>query len=65
MDMTDNAITSKTFLKNHQPLMFIQVVLMDVAQSKFPDQFALQSLFELILVSNSRHKHEQFLAKDH
>lgn len=45
--------------------MFIQVVLMDVAQSKFPDQFALQSLFELILVSNSRHKHEQFLAKDH
>lgn len=45
--------------------MFIQVVLMDVAQGKFPNQFALQSLFELILVSNSHHKHETFSAEDH
>lgn len=44
-------LTSQTFLKNHQPLMFIHVILMDILQGTFPGRNALQSLFELILVS--------------
>lgn len=50
MGMSNNMLNSKTFLKNHKPLMFINVILMDLMQNKFPGLYCLQSLFELILV---------------
>lgn len=50
MAMSNNMLNSKTFLKNHKPLIFINVILMDLMQNKFPGLYCLQSLFELILV---------------
>ncbi|XP_031633212.1 uncharacterized protein LOC116346993 [Contarinia nasturtii] len=46
---SDNISTSQTFLQNHQPLMFIHAVQMDIVQTKFPGRNILHSLFELIL----------------
>lgn len=50
MTMSNNMLNSQTFLKNHKPLVFINVILMDLMQNKFPGRYCLQSLFELILV---------------
>lgn len=57
--MSEHQITSQTFLKNHQLLMFINAVQMDVLQGKFPGRNAFQSLFELILVKcNNTFSHQ-------
>lgn len=50
MDISDDMMTAQTFLKNHQPLMFIHVILMDVLGGKFPGR-NFMPLFELIVVS--------------
>lgn len=50
MHLSDNIIMAQTFLKNHQPLMFMHVITMDVLSGKFPGR-NLMPLFELIVVS--------------
>lgn len=51
--MSDNITTAHTFLKTHQPLMFMHVILMDVLSGKFPGR-NLMPLFELIVVSGMK-----------
>lgn len=60
MAISANITAAYTFLKNHQPLMFMHVILMDVLSGKFPGR-NLMPLFELIVVSIEKRNSRKFV----